>query len=568
MPAPHVVTRFAPSPTGHLHVGGARTAMFCWAFARRMQGSFVLRIEDTDAARSSDESARGIMEDLAWLGIHWDQGPTLSWQGKAIGGDPYHVGPFSQAQRVKTHYDPHIMMLVEKGLAYPATESSEELEVERKKATAAKQTYRYNRASYQRIASVADRIKLIESGEPHVIRFFAPSGPIVVKDQVLGDVKIAPGELDDFVIRKADGLPTYHFAVVVDDQTMGITHVLRAQEHLINTPRHVALQQAFGFRSPIYGHMPLIFNTDGSKMSKRDKAKTARKALADAIAKGGDAGQLAAKLAILPTELDAFLRADNDSLDTAERIARHLRVALPEIEVADFREAGYSPQAINNFLALLGWNPGMKLPDGKDLERFDLAFLSEHFSIERIGKTNGKFDRKKLLSFNGDVLSAMADDAYFEAWRAWATACEPEFASKLASLDAATRALLVGAVKPRAKTFREATSACAFVFARPASYDVAAVEKHLRANDGQGLTLLRAFSGALDKLPTFDAPTVHTAIEAVATAHALPNPGALAQATRIALTGTTVSPGLDVSLALLGKAESLARIQACVVGHN
>jgi glutamyl-tRNA synthetase len=529
-----------------------------------MGGSFVLRIEDTDAARSSDESARGIMEDLAWLGIHWDQGPTLHWEGKTIGGDPFGVGPFFQAQRVKSHYDPHIMMLVEKGLAYPATESSEEIEAERKKATAAKQTYRYNRASYTRIASVPDRIRLIESGEPHVIRFFAPSTGIVVKDQVLGDVKIAAGELDDFVIRKADGLPTYHFAVVVDDQTMGITHVLRAQEHLINTPRHVALQQAFGFASPVYGHMPLIFNTDGSKMSKRDKAKAARKALAEAVTKGGDVGVLAEKMGATRSELEAFVRADNDSVETAERIARQLRVALPEIEVADFREAGYTAEAINNFLALLGWNPGMKLPDGKDLERFDLGFLREHFSIERIGKTNGKFDRKKLLSFNGDVLSAMDDEAYWRAWTAWAAACDPEFAGKLAGFDAARRTMLVGAVKPRAKTFRDAAAACAFVFARPASYDPAAVEKNLRASNSQGLQLLRAFAAALQALPTFDAPTVHTAIETVATAHALPNPGPLAQATRIALTGTTVSPALDVSLALLGKSEAMERVEMCL----
>ncbi|MFY7895455.1 MAG: glutamate--tRNA ligase, partial [Phycisphaerales bacterium] len=328
------VTRFAPSPTGHLHIGGARTALFCWAFAKRnsgggASGKFLLRIEDTDAARSSDESARGIMEDLAWLGIDWDEGPTLKYTEsgttRTIGGDPRGVGPFFQAQRL-ARYNAAIMQLVEQGKAYPAFETSEELEAARKAAVAAKQTYRYDRASYNKIPDIAERIRRMQSGEPHVVRFFAPAEAIVVRDDVLGDVKIAAGELDDFVIRKQDGLPTYHFAVVCDDEAMGVTHVLRAQEHLANTPRHVALQQALGYRTPAYAHMPLIFNVDGTKMSKRDKAKTARKALKDAMAKNGPdyiAGVCAA------TKLDEktikeFLAAENDSIDTAQKIATFL----------------------------------------------------------------------------------------------------------------------------------------------------------------------------------------------------------------------------------------------------
>jgi glutamyl-tRNA synthetase len=543
--------------------------MFCWAFAKRMGGSFVLRIEDTDAARSSEASAKGIMEDLAWLGIHWDQGPTLDWQGKKIGGDPFSVGPFFQAQRVKSHYTPAVMKLVEQGKAYPAIEDDATLEAEKKAAAAAKKNYRYNRASYTKIPDIKDRIKLIERGEPHVIRFFSPAEEIAFTDEVLGPVRIAPGEVDDFIICRADGFPMYNFAVVVDDHAMGITHVLRAQEHLSNTPRQIALYRAFGFAPPAFAHMPLIFNTDGSKMSKRDKAKLARKTLADSLAKNNTKqADFAHKLGLEESELAAFLKADNDSLDTAQRIAKQLRIALPEIDVSDFREAGYSPDAINNFLALLGWNPGMKLPDGKDLERFDLAFLREHFSIDRIGKTNGKFDRKKLLAFNGDVLSQLSDEQYASQWRTWAKEFDTLLASHLSAIDATRMQMLLGAVKPRAKTFRDASAAASFVFARPQGYDGASVEKNLLANEKQGLGLLKQFRGALAALPTFDPSTVHGAIEQIVATAGLPNPGALAQAVRVAITGSGVSPSLDVSLALLGQQESLARIDACLQAHG
>src|SRR6185295_10782421 len=341
---PPVVTRFAPSPTGHLHIGGARTALFCWAFARRNGGHFILRIEDTDQARSSDESARGIMEDLAWLGIEWDEGPVLELEGtkgprhegtkgRTIGGDPRGVGPFFQARRVAL-YNKFIMQLVEQGKAYPAFETNEELDAKRKAVVAAKQTYRYDKAALA--IPLADRLKRMSSGEAHVVRFNAPHEEVVVRDTVLGDVKYAAGEMDDFVIRKADGFPTYHFAVVVDDETMGVTHVMRAQEHLNNSPRHVALQKALGFRVPSYAHMPLIFNMDGSKMSKRDKAKVARMTLQQAMQKDKALTTLAAASRLrLDEKLVAdFLSKENDSLEVAEAIAREFKVALPEIEVS------------------------------------------------------------------------------------------------------------------------------------------------------------------------------------------------------------------------------------------
>ncbi|HEY5658619.1 MAG TPA: glutamate--tRNA ligase family protein, partial [Myxococcota bacterium] len=247
-----VVTRFAPSPTGHLHIGGARTALFNWALAQR-GGRFLLRIEDTDRARSSEQAVRGILEDLAWLGARWDEGPEWvdASDGTAIGGDPRGVGPFFQAER-RALYDQQIERLLEIDRAYPAFESEEELEAQRSAAQAEKRGFRYRRAPGWDRAAALQRMR----GEDHVVRFRMPEEPVRFVDEVLGEVEFGPEHFDDFVIRKRDGFPTYHFAVVVDDEAMGVTHVLRGQEHLNNTPRHVALQNALGFRVPTYAHMP------------------------------------------------------------------------------------------------------------------------------------------------------------------------------------------------------------------------------------------------------------------------------------------------------------------------
>ncbi|MBS0197924.1 MAG: glutamate--tRNA ligase [Planctomycetes bacterium] len=575
------VTRFAPSPTGHLHIGGARTALFCWAFAKRTGGKFILRIEDTDLARSSEESARGIMEDLAWLGIEWDEGPVLRHLGgqRPIGGDPRHVGPFFQAQRLAL-YNQYIESLVRAGRAYPAFETGDDLEVKRKAATAAKKTYRYERpADVQPGVFNEDRWQQACRGDAHVVRFLAPHEQIVVPDQVLGDVKIAPGELDDFVIRKADGMPTYHFAVVIDDELMGVTHVLRAQEHLANTPRHVAMQKALRrtdtgapFRTPLYGHMPLIFNMDGSKMSKRDKAKIARASLKAAMQKDPSLtpASLAMTLGIDEAALTGFIAADNDALDTAERIARHLKIALPEIEVSDFRGNGYLPGAIVNFLALLGWNPGLKTQDGKDLEKFDAAFIADHFDLARIGKANAKFDRNKLLSFNAEAIGALTAAEFARRWMEWLAEFEPEIHAKASRLSAEQLTILAGALKPRAKTLRDALRPAAFALAGDDEYtfDAAAVEKNLLSADRAGMKLLVEFRGRLDTVEPWTPEAITAAIDAFAKEKGMPNPGGIAQPLRVALTGAGVSPGLGETMAVLGKASSLRRIDRCVQTHG
>jgi glutamyl-tRNA synthetase len=566
-----IVTRFAPSPTGHLHIGGARTALFCWAFARRNGGKFMIRIEDTDAARSSEESARGILADLAWLGIENDLGPYIKADG-SIGERDWpdgRVGTFFQARRVAI-YNRYLEQLIKSGRAYPAFETNEETEAARKAAVAAKQTYRYARPADVLFGvfneAMAERLRRAQAGERHVIRFAAPHEEIVVPDEVLGDVKIAPGELDDFVIRKADGFPTYHFAVVIDDELMGVTHVLRAQEHLANTPRHVALQKALGFRVPVYGHMPLIFNTDGTKMSKRDKAKTARKAAKDAIAKGRAAASLAEAAKLEGKVVADFIAAENDSLDTAEKIAASLGVTLPEIEVWDFRKNGYLPEAINNFVSLLGWNPGMKLADGKDLEKFDTKFLCEHFGIDRIGKTNSKFDRAKLLSFNADFIGAMTDEQFADRWVAWMQEHEQGAAATIGRMPRAQLLILARALRPRAKTLRDALRPAAFAMVGDSAYpfDQAAVEKNLLANDKAGLKLLAEFKPRLEAAADWTPEALTGLIDAFAKEKGMPNPGGIAQPLRVALTGTGVSPGLGETLAVLGKESSLRRIDRCL----
>ncbi len=578
---PPIVTRFAPSPTGHLHIGGARTALFCWAFARRNRGSFILRIEDTDQARSSDESARGIMVDLAWLGIDWDEGPEFTTAGgRKLGGDPRGVGPFFQARRVGL-YNEHVMQLIERGRAYPAFEKPEELDAKRKAAVAAKQTYRYDRAALREMPDVPSRLRRMESGEPCVIRLLAPDEEIIVHDEVLGDVRYAAGEMDDFVIRKADGFPTYHFAVVIDDELMGVTHVLRAQEHLNNTPRHVALQRALEntragrpFRTPKYAHMPLINNMDGSKMSKRDKAKAARATLQQQMKKDPalTTDAAAREMGVENAALADFLAKESDSLEIAGKIAARFSIALPEIEVSDFRANGYLPGAITNFLSLLGWNPGMKTPDGKDLEKFDTAFLAQRFSLERLGTGNAKFDRAKLMSFNADAIAAMPDAEFGAAWRAWAVEHEPAFAARMDALAGGKSwELLAAPIKPRARTLRDSVKSAAVVMtdADTLVYDRAAVEKNLLANDRAGLAVLKDCREMLSVVGEWAPKPIHDALEGLAKAKGFVsekgvNIGPVAQPLRVAVAGVPVTPPLGETLAVLGRESTLARIDRCV----
>jgi glutamyl-tRNA synthetase len=533
--APAVVTRFAPSPTGHLHVGGARTALFNWALARRLGGRFLLRIEDTDVLRSTDEAVAGILEDLAWLGVHWDEGP----EHDGIGGDPRGIGPFFQSQRLVL-YRAAVDALVAKDLAYPAFETTEQLEALRRSAKADTGAFRYLRpAGFDRAAALARMAR-----DPHVIRFRWPHEPLVVRDEILGEVSFPADFADDFVILKRDGFPTYHLGVVVDDERMGVTHVLRGQEHLNNTPRHVALQRALGYRVPRYAHLPLIQNPDGSKMSKRDAARCVEQRLEAADPRRGRPWS--------PVELRSA--------------AAQLGVELPPITVEDFRSQGYPPEVILNFLALLGWSPGEKLADGRDLERFDTAYLASHFALERVGRGNARFDRAKLLAFSHEALAALSDAEWLARWQGWCERYAPEARARLA--DPARAHAFAAALRPRARTLAEPSAPggpghFALVADDGFAYDAKAVEKHLAKGAPPGSALLAGARDALVGLADFAPDAIEAAIAAFASERGV-KLGAVAQALRVAVTGAAASPPLGLTLAILGRASALARIERCL----
>jgi glutamyl-tRNA synthetase len=559
------ITRFAPSPTGHLHVGGARTALFNWALAHKLGGHFLLRIEDTDQARNSHEAVRGILDDLAWLGIHWHEGPAHT----GIGGDPRGVGPFFQSERL-ARYDAAVAGLVANDLAYPAFDTPEQLEALRQAASAEKRAFRYVRgARWSREAALARMAR-----EPHVIRLRAPQGAIVVHDQILGDVVFGPDQIDDFVLRKRDGFPTYHLAVVVDDEAMGVTHVLRGPEHLSNTPKHIALQRALGYATPCYAHIPSIQNPDGSKMSKRDKDKAAR-ALAQQAFATDAAKRARAERAIDAKRLAAWLADTKSQLETSEvdALERALGLDLPSVSVEDFRHAGYLPETVVSYIALLGWNPGEKLADGRDRERFTLAEIAEKFSLERVGRGQAKFDRAKLLAFSQEQLAGLSDVEWLARWRAWCDRYREAVADSGAHpqrvLGDPQRALVFAAsMKTRCATLAAASAAngpgrFALVADDAIAYDEKAVAKWLTKGEPSGYATLRDVRSAIDAISPFEPAAIEAAVAKFCETRAL-GMGKVAQPLRVALTGSAASPPLGETLAVLGKPSVLARIDRCL----
>jgi glutamyl-tRNA synthetase len=559
------ITRFAPSPTGHLHVGGARTALFNWALAQRLGGHFLLRIEDTDQARNSQEAVRGILEDLAWLGIHWQEGPLHA----GVGGDPRGVGPFFQSERL-ARYDAAIAQLVACDLAYPAFDAPEALEALRKSASAEKRAFRYVRpAAWDRAAALARMQR-----EPHVIRLRAPDETIVVRDQILGEVAFGPEQIDDFVLRKRDGFPTYHLAVVVDDEAMGVTHVLRGPEHLNNTPKHIALQRALGYRTPLYAHIPLIQNADGSKMSKRDKDKAARTQAQRTFA--ADPSQRAcAERAVDANRLAAWLGDTKSQLETSEvdGLERALGLDLPSVTVEDFRRAGYMPETVTNYLALLGWNPGEKLADGRDREQFSMRELAEKFSLERVGRGNAKFDRAKLLAFSQEQVAALSDAEWLARWRVWCERYREMVAQSGADpqrvlADPARALVFAASMKTRCATFAAASARSgpgrfALVADDAFAYDERAVAKWLANGEPRGIEVLENVRATLAGIGSFEPTAIEAAVAKFCNTNGL-GMGSVAQPLRVALTGGAASPPLGETLAVLGREAVLARIARCL----
>lgn len=538
-----VKTRFAPSPSGHLHVGGARTALLNWAYARGRGGQFVLRIEDTDQKRSSRAAMEGMLRDLRWLGINWDKGPEFEDCGG--GGN----GPYFQSERLDV-YQKYLDTLVTEGKAYYAFETAEELEARRAEARRRGEPYRYDRAALDLSLETVSQYRA--EGRPAVIRLLVEPGEITIHDEIVNDAVIPDGELDDFIICKADGYPTYHFAVVIDDQLMGITHVLRAQEHFKNTAKHILLQDALGFRRPTYGHLSVIVNPDNSKMSKRDKDKALRVAVRE---KGITTSP---NTAIDQSAFEAWLK-DKDQqldLDKAIALADALGVALPEINVDDFRRSGYLPEVLCNFLALNGWSPG------QDIEKFDNAFLIKHFDLGRVNKAPAKFDRAKLLSFNVDALNDMPDDEFVKRVVDHARQFHPEFVDKFTDeqLD-----LIARCNKARSKTLNDPITESRFLLIDDDALtyeDSKAVCKVMHT--GEGHHHLAAVRGLLEALDPFTSETIEDILTQYANQHAEGKLGTVAQPLRIAVTGTTVSPPIYDTLALLGRRRALARIDRCL----
>jgi len=537
-----VKTRFAPSPTGHLHVGGARTAIYCWAFAKANDGTFLLRIEDTDQKRSSTQATMGFFGDLQWLNILWDEGPPYENEG---GGDE---GPYFQSQRLEI-YKAQLQKLLDAGMAYYAFETPEELGEKRKKARVEKRAYRYDRASLDLSPETVELY--LEQGKPHVVRFKVPDGgALTVTDCVVGDVTVERTEVDDFVIFKGDGYPTFHFAVVVDDALMKVTHVLRGQEHLNNSFKHILLQDALGFDRPTYAHISLIFNPDGSKMSKRDKDKTLRKYVRENSIDTPPEGCISQKA------WETWQASKDNQLETEEatQLALALGVELPEINVDDFKQAGYLPEVLLNYLCLLGWSPG------NDIEQFNAEFLVEKFSLDRIVKSPAKFDRAKLLAFNLDALQLLSSEEFEQRLLAW---CQ-EYAPAFAAMD--NFSLFAKANHERSKTFLDATVISSFLIVEDQSVtwpESKPVKKALLKGETSGLSRMPAIIESLAQLATWDAKSIDDCLHSLAGDLADGNLGKIAQPVRIAVAGGPVSPPIGDTLVLLGKESALCRLRRC-----
>ena len=503
-----------------------------------------MRIEDTDQQRSSDTAAQGFFDDLNWLGIGWDEGPEFGEYG---GGDS---GPYCQSQRLDL-YEEQVQRLLDSGAAYYAFETQDELNEERKLAKEEKRAYRYSRASLKLDSETVK--KYLDEGKQHVVRFKVPDGgPITINDEVVGEVTVERTEVDDFVIIKTDGYPTYHFAVVVDDALMNVTHVIRGQEHLNNTFRHVLLQEAMGFDRPKYAHISLIFNQDGSKMSKRNKDKLLRKTIFDRSIDSPPNG-------CINEESWKSWQASKDAqleTDDANSLADTLGVELPEINVDDFKMAGYLPDVLLNYLCLLGWSPG------GDIEHFDAEFLVEHFSLQRIVKSPAKFDRVKLLAFNLDALQKLSSEEFESKLLEWCSAYAPKFAALGERFT-----LFAAANHERSKTFKDAVDTSAFLIEEDENItwpDSKPVRKALIKGDPSGLSFLSLARGALAELETWDALSIDDCLNRLAESNADGNLGRVAQPVRIAVAGGPVSPPIGDTLILLGKDASLKRIELCL----
>ncbi len=456
-------TRFAPSPTGLLHIGGVRTALFSWLYARRNGGKFILRIEDTDRERSTEAATQVILDGMEWLGLTADE------------------GPFYQTRRMDRYADV-LKSFLEQGNAYRCYCTKEELETMRAKQIEAKQKPRYDGTCRHRTEPRA--------GVDPVIRFRNPQGgAVVVEDVIHGNVSFDNAELDDLIIARSDGSPTYNFCVVVDDSDMAITHVIRGDDHLNNTPRQINMLKALGATPPVYAHVPMILGADGAKLSKRHGA----------------------------------------------------------VSVLQYRDDGFLPEALLNYLVRLGWSHG-------DQEVFSMEEMIALFDIRDVNKSASAFNPEKLLWLNQQHIMRATPERVGRYLKPHLTELG------INAADDAYVAAIANIQKERAKTLKEMAQNSVFFFRDVESYDEKAAKKNFSS---EAKIVLGQVKGQLESLAQWTSENIHDVLNAIATGAGV-GLGKVAQPIRVAVTGTAVSPPIDSTLALLGKEITIARIQKAI----
>lgn len=459
--------RFAPSPTGHLHIGGARTALFNWLYARNKGGQFILRIEDTDRSRSTDEYIESIIEGMNWLGLDWDE------------------GPFRQTDRFDI-YRKHAEQFLAEGKAYRCYCTAEELEANRQAAQNTGHTPSYDRRCRKLKEPITDK--------PYSIRFKMPTeGDTVVSDLIHGNVLFENTQLDDLIIVRSDGTPTYNFCVVVDDYEMRITHVVRGDDHLNNTPKQVHIYRALGYEVPKFAHLPMILGADKTRLSKRHGATS----------------------------------------------------------VLAYREMGYIPEALVNYLVRLGWSHG-------DQEVFSQQELIQHFQLDHIGKSASVFNPEKLLWLNAEYMKITSPARLYELVRPFLIS--QGTITEDTVLEQAWIERAITTLTERAKLLTDLATALKYYIADEVEIDPKAKEKHLTPTSAG---YLREVLRVIEPITDFSAPVleheVHGMVETLGV-----KLGAVAQPIRVAVTGGTSSPGIFEVLAILGREKSIKRIQRAI----
>ena len=508
MTRPVVRTRFAPSPTGFLHIGGVRTAFFNWLYARKHGGQYLLRIDDTDQQRNVAEALAPILSGFRWLGLTWDEGAEV--------GGPH--GPYYQSQKLP-QYQEAVRSILDKGLAYWDYANEEEMKAERQSAEQAKRSFQYSRRWMAESAS--ERARFEAEGRKGVVRLKMPrEGKCVFNDHVRGRVEVEWTQEADHVIQRADGSALYNLANVVDDYDMKITHVMRSAEHLSNTPRQIFIAQALGYPIPEYAHFPVVAEP-GSK-NKLSKRKIADYLKNPDFRKLYEHGERIVKTLGLPTAAETFNPV-----------------------IVDFYErVGYLPEAILNYIVLLGWSFDDKT------EFFTMQELIDAFTLERINKAPASFDAKKLFAFQERYMSLKPVDEKVEM-------CRPYL--KQAGFGDQKLASVVEAAADRIKVAGDILDYTAFfVSANELVYDESAFDKRVRT-PAEAAGLLKKFASTLEAIEPFDAPTIEQALQDFVQVEGIGH-AQIIHALRVALTGKTVGFGLFESLAILGRTECVLRI--------